>query len=481
MNLLPTVSIRRRFVLVLGVFAFALAGLFGLVAWRIASSALEAELDQRVEQVAGAFARTRAQSDLLLALQPGDEESLAFTGYQAQLDTLSRYFVEEAWIFTASDRRALVTSRPADSVAIGDPLRFLEPWDPDIRVALRDGSSSTPLFEAEGLAYKYGFVTVGGGAVLGVLMPVDLYAPLGRLQRGLLFGSLVSLLLAFGLGSFLAATVALPLERLGRAAGRIQRGYLDRPVRLDRRDELGKLAEAMELMRQGVLERDEQLRLMLAQVAHEIRNPLGGLELFASAAADTEDVEERQRLIGRVRGEVAALNRIIDDFLTFARPIQPHTAPLDLREAVRDALELFEAQARKNVIDTEVQLPTEPLLVLADHDQVKRVILNLLQNAASVSKRVVVRGFLAGGEVVVSIADDGPGIPEDQRERIFEPFVTDKEKGAGLGLAIVRKTLEAFGGRVVVIPATEDGVGSGADFRVYFRGFEELPPLRAQG
>lgn len=470
-------SIRRRFVLILGTFSFFIAGLFGLMAWRVASSALEAELDRRVVQVAGAFARTRAQSDLLLALQPGDEESLAFTGYQAQLDTLSRHYIEEAWIFTASDRRALVTSQPSDSIRIGDPLRFLEPWDPEIRVALRDGSSSTPLFEAQGRAFKYGFVGIGGGAVLGVLMPVDLYAPLGRLRNALLMGSLIALLLAFGIGSFLATTVALPLERLGRAAGRIQRGYLDRPVRLDREDELGRLAEAMERMRQGVLERDEQLKLMLAQVAHEIRNPLGGLDLFASAAADTDDPEERRRLMARVRSEVAALSGIIQDFLTFARPSHVEVRPVDLLPAIHEAVELTraEVEARGGVLDVERIGPG--LFARADADHAKRVLLNLLRNAAAVSDRVALRAWAERGEVVVAVIDDGPGVPEDERERIFDPFVTDKQQGAGLGLAIVRKTMEQMGGRVEVADARESGAGDGAEFRVYFQGLEDLPPF----
>jgi signal transduction histidine kinase len=471
------VSIRRRFVLILGAFAFLLAGLFGLVAWWVASSALEAELDRRVVEVAGTFARTSAQADYLLTLEPGLEEELAFTGYQAQLDTLSQHYVEEAWIFTATDRRALVTSLPADSVPIGTPLRFLEPWDPEIRVALRDGSSSTPTTRVDGRPYKYGFVNVGGGAVMGVLMPADLYAPLGRLRNALLLGSVLSLILAFALGTFLATTIAFPLERLGRAANRIQRGYLDRPVRLDREDEVGGLAEAMERMRQGILERDEQLRLMLAQVAHEIRNPLGGLELFAAAAADTEDAQERQRLIDRVRGEVAALNTIIDDFLTFARPLQADSAPVDLRGPAARAVELMYADLQRREGELEVVLPDEPLMAFADPDQVKRVVLNLLQNAAAVSTRLVLRGWIQGGEVVLAVADDGPGVAREKTQRIFEPFVTDKEKGAGLGLAIVKKVMEAMKGRVEVGSAAEAGVGTGAEFRVYFRGLEDPPAV----
>ncbi|MEQ9570428.1 MAG: HAMP domain-containing sensor histidine kinase, partial [Longimicrobiales bacterium] len=351
------------------------------------------------------------------------------------------------------------------------------PYMTEIRLAQRDGSATSPVwYDNAGAPYKYGFASFGG-LILAVQMPADLYEPLGRLQRALIFGSLFGLGLSFLLGTFLAASIAYPLERLVRAAGRIQRGYLDRPVRLDRDDELGRLAEAMERMRKGVLERDEQLRLMLAQVAHEIRNPLGGLELFATAAIDAEDRDERERLINRVRGEVGALNRIINDFLAFARPSAVEMVPVDLRTPAREAVELATAKGRGRDAHVELVLPRDPLVARANPEQVKRVVLNLVQNAFSVSDRVVVRGLSLGGEAVLAVADDGPGVPPDQRERIFDPFVTDKEKGAGLGLAIVKRDMEAMDGRVEVGDAVEAGVGSGAEFRVYFPGMDDPPEV----
>ncbi|NNK63842.1 MAG: HAMP domain-containing histidine kinase, partial [Gemmatimonadetes bacterium] len=293
-------------------------------------------------------------------------------------------------------------------------------------------------------------------------------------QRGLLFGSLFGLGLAVLLGTFLATNIAYPIDRLVRAAGRIQRGYLDRPVRLDREDELGRLADAMERMRRGVLERDEQLRLMLAQVAHEIRNPLGGLELFAAAAIDTEERGERARLIGRVRGEVQALNRIINDFLAFARPTTVEMSAVDLRVPVWDAVELATNRQGEDVA-IDVRLPDHSLMALANDERAKRAVLNLLQNALAVSDRVTVWGDREGGQVMLAVSDDGPGVPDDQRKRIFDPFVTDKEKGAGLGLAIVKRDMEAMDGRVEVRSASESGVGTGAEFRVYFPVLDEPP------
>jgi len=249
---------------------------------------------------------------------------------------------------------------------------------------------------------------------------------------------------------------------------------MDEPVLEEWGGELGRLSRAMERMRVGILHRDEQLRLMLAQVAHEIRNPLGGLELFASAAGESEDPEERVHLIRKVRDEITALNQIIDDFLTFARPLRPERELQDIRHPVKEAAELVQMEMKDSGGELTLAIPAHPLMARADPEHVKRVALNLIRNAAQAGKKVEVRCEPYRGEVVLFVRDDGPGIPPELEDRIFEPFVTDKEQGAGLGLAIVKRVVEANGGRVELTTG-ERASGVGAEFRVYFQGGDEYP------
>ena len=275
--------------------------------------------------------------------------------------------------------------------------------------------------------------------MLTVLMRADYLAPLNRFQRTLVLGSFGTAILAALIAATLATNIVRPLERLSRGAIKIQRGRWDESVAVERGDELGRLSRAMERMRLGIVRRDEQLRVMLAQVAHEIRNPLGGLELFATAALEAEDPEERVRLLDRVRREVEALNDIINDFLTFARPLHPQVKLHDIRGPLREAAELMEFQLEENGGALTVRLPDDPLMARADPDHVKRAILNLLQNAGA-GRTESVDGGPGGenGEAVVAVRDDGPGVSGEVRDRIFEAFVTDKAQGAGLGLAIVK-------------------------------------------
>ncbi len=470
-------SLRALFVAAFVAFALAVSAAGGLLTWNQASRAVQEELDRRASWIAGAAAETGLQASLVASLPPGFEDTQGWTATQNRLLRLRRY-VREAYI-VRPDNTAVVSTSPADSVPIGTPLRFLEPFQEDLEEARTVGNATTPSFEgSDGQLYMWGFAELEqSDLVLAVLMPADYLSPLASLRRNLLFGSALAALLGAILGAVLAAAVVEPLERLSRVALRIQRGRMEEVVATERGKELGRLSRAMERMRQGILERDEQLRLMLAQVAHEIRNPLGGLELFTSAATDTEDPVERARLLGRVRQEITGLNGIIDDFLAFARPMSPSGEGVDLRQPLGEAAELVRAELEKRGGTLDVDLPDHPLVARVGPGHVKRVVLNLLRNAEQVSDRVRLEGSLENGEVVVRVADDGPGVDQALRDRIFDPFVTDKEQGAGLGLAIVRKVAEAHGGRVELARLDAEDGAVGAEFRIYFPSLEDPPTL----
>jgi len=467
------VSLRRQFVLVFLAFSVVISVIGGTLAYRNTSVVLERQLDDKLVQIALAVADVGLPADELLFIRPGDEGGEVFQAVRQRLLRLRRV-VDEAYLFRL-DLTSVVTTRPPDEVPIGTYLGELRPFQAEVEQANLAGQATSPLRSDEERRYKYAFVKVEGEPLfLAVLGTADYMQPLERFRQTVIVGSLLAALLAALLAWSLATRVARPLERLGRVAFRIQRGRMNEEVREERGGELRRLSQAMERMREGILHRDEQLRLMLAQVAHEIRNPLGGLELFASAAVETRDPVERAQMLEKVRSEVLALNEIIDDFLTFARPIRPEGHFHDVRAPIAEAVELVEMEMKGGGGRITVDLPEEPLLARADPEHVKRVVLNLLRNGAQAGKEVEIRGEPLRGEVVVTVVDDGPGIPERMLDRIFEPFVTDKEQGAGLGLAIVKKVVEGSQGRVEVRNRAPQA-GGGAEFRVYFRGAEDIP------
>jgi len=468
-------------------FAILATALEGLLSWSAASRSLEESLDQRLVDIAGVAADLNLKDELafLLLLERDEESDPLWRTYQEALQRLTQGYVDRADIFrwAPGDRvaTAVVTTAPPESMGIGQELSWVQPYlTTAVTRAAQEDHATTELFEGlDGRFYKYGILNLGQGAFLGVLIPADHLEPLDNLRLTVVIVSVGAAVMAAIIGWSLAGGIVARLQSLSRAALRIQRGWMDRPVTLEGEDELSRLARAMERMRSGIQRRDEQMRLMLSQVAHEIRNPLGGLELFSAAAMDTEDAVERRRILERVRTEVVGLNGIIDEFLGFARPGESEPVLHDVREPVREAAALAEVELAKKGGELHTELPLVPMLALADPLQLKRLVLNLLRNAAQAGTKVWVTVSLVRGEVRIAIRDNGPGIPTELRDRIFEPFVGDKEQGAGLGLAIVRKLVEANHGRVELVPPEEEAetesVGIGAEFHVYFGGLEDLP------
>ena len=480
--------LRNRFTLFFATFAVGISGLGGWLFYSASGNALEAELDRRLLDVAGVAGHLAFGIDDAFAFfSPGDEETAEWRGVQQLLHRLMEHgYVDQAFIFHREEgdqfATALVGVDPPEVLAIGQELNEAAPYIETIEEAYRseDGRATTELFEsADGTRqYKYGFMHLGSETFLGVLIPADHLSPLTRLRWTLVALAAGAAVAAGLIGWRLASGIASRLEVLSRGALRIQRGAMDRPFNLEGEDEIGRLARAMERMRTGIRRRDEQLRVMLSRVAHEIRNPLGGLELFAAAAQESDDAEERRTILGRIRKEVRDLNAIINEFLGFARPGQTRLRLHDVREPVGEAAALVENDLERRGGRLKVDLPAKPLLARADPRHVKRLTLNLLRNAAQAGDTVWLSGGMVHGEVRLSVRDDGPGIARELRDRIFEPFVGDKAQGAGLGLAIVKEMVEVNRGRVSVVSEDVKGAppgGPGAEFHVYLRGPEDLP------
>ena len=478
--------LRNRFAVFFVTFAVAISAGEGWLSYDASRRALEAELDRRLLDVAGVAGDLSFRADdALLLLGRGDEDNDTWIHYQALLQRLrAEGYVDRADIFRwepgDSVATVLVSVDPRDVLSIGQELNQVAAHIAVIEEASvrEDGRATTELFRSGGRQYKYGFVRLASGrAFLGVLIPADHLEPLTRLGWTVVGLSAGAAVLAALIGWRLAGGIASRLEVLSRGALRIQRGSMDRPFDLEGEDEVGRLARAMDRMRTGIQRRDEQLRLMLSRVAHEIRNPLGGLELFAAAAQETEDRVERRRILDRVRKEVRGLNAIINEFLGFARPGPTEPQLHDVRESVGEAAALVQADLERRGGALHLDLPRRPLLAMADPIQVKRLVLNLLRNASQAGDTVWLDGTMVNGEVRLAIRDNGPGVAPEMRERIFEPFVGDKAQGAGLGLAIVKEMVEANHGRVKLASGGR-GVaesGEGAEFHVYLSGPEDLP------
>jgi signal transduction histidine kinase len=194
---------------------------------------------------------------------------------------------------------------------------------------------------------------------------------------------------------------------------------------------------------------------MAASLAHEIRNPLGGIQLYASMLRrDLEADAPKVRTLDRILGAISGLDRLVDDMLEFGRDLEPKKLRQPLAPIVEQALDLSRALLEEKAV--RVERRGEAGEVDADGEMIARVLLNVVRNAAQAMSP---GGTLAieYAERSVCVADDGPGIPAEILPRIFTPFLTSKTKGTGLGLAIAHKIVEAHGGTIEVGNGTERG------------------------
>ena len=221
----------------------------------------------------------------------------------------------------------------------------------------------------------------------------------------------------------------------------------------------GELAEKNE-----ELERKKRLAAlgeMAAGVAHEIRNPLGGIRLCAGLLRREISDERNGNLVEKIIDGVSNLNHVIEGMLAFTRNIVPNMARCGLEGVIAQALASLEREIEIHNTEIVATAPSEDVAVYADSMLLGRAFANIIQNAIQAMEdggRIDIRIVERSGCLAeVSFRDWGPGIEGGIAEMIFNPFFTGREEGTGLGLAIVHRIVEAHGGRIIAENAAEGG------------------------
>jgi signal transduction histidine kinase len=346
---------------------------------------------------------------------------------------------------------------------------------------------------------------VAEGAVVVVHRDIgyvdDLVASWNR--KLLVLGFVIALGLVLATRPLVKRFVGEPLEAVVSGVERVAHGDLEVAVPADRRDELGRLARAFNAMTRSLADaraREEEERArraeleaklrevqtlaaageIAASLAHEIGSPLNVILGRARLIADRPDTSEPTRNdLRSIAAQTERISRSIEGFLRIGRPPRAVEAEIDVQEVVDETLAFLAAEARKRKIELRVARAEVPRpRVLADRDRLTQIVFNLCLNAmqaqpggGTVDVRVE-RAEIEGRPVVeLAVSDAGPGVPEEIRGRIFDPFFSTKRGGAtgdggsGLGLAIVDGVVRELGGTVDAEEAKPEA-GGGACFRV---------------
>jgi two-component system nitrogen regulation sensor histidine kinase NtrY len=382
-------------------------------------------------------------------------------------------------------RRAVWTAADGRTIAEADDPTPDEggAWrDAPARVALPDGGTLECVFEIEARF----FAELDEAREVGELVQ-GVHALRGEIRRSYVraFGALLVAfaIAAAAIGVFLARRTTRRVSELVLAVRRLAAGDLSVQVDPGRgSDEVAGLARAFNAMVREVKEsRDRIVYLekisgwqeVARRLAHEIKNPLTPMKLaFQQLEAHwpRSPAREADPAFGRlladageiVRDEVATLQRLVDEFSSFAKLPEVRPEPADLGEFVDDFLRTSPDVAEAADVDVVKASAATP--VALDRALMRRVLANLFSNAVEAARparaRVHVGVARTRDRAVLTVADEGPGIERAQRERIFDPYVTTKKTGTGLGLAIVKKILLQHGGDV----QAGERPGGGASF-----------------
>ena len=365
-------------------------------------------------------------------------------------------------------------AEPADDRLASWPEARKARSDRQVVNAMRAAPDLTPVLSSA--------VPVGNNAILLVTDNDRNFTRTVRSQRrSLLLALALTTILSLLLSLFLARTIVRPLRRLALAAHRVRLGRA-REVKVprlpSRHDEIGLLARSLADMSQSLRHRIDNIEAFAADVTHELKNPLASLRSAVEGLERVEDPELRRRLLEVVRHDVVRLDRLITDISEAARTDAELTRarfePVDLGPLIEQVVAAVEKRRTTGNVKIAFARPRrDSTIVFGEPGRLARAIDNILDNAISFSPPgglVEIAASEVGGEVRIRVDDEGPGVPDEAREAIFNRFHSVRPDGedfgrhSGLGLAIARAIVEGHDGEIDV--QDRDDAPSGARFTI---------------
>lgn len=453
----------------------------GLVEARVDSLTTQGELiatliDQAatVGEPVPALDPARASEILRLLANPGVQRARLF-------DAQGQLVADSDWIADRVEQRPLPPARPRGSPATlpeeaarPRPTPGREALEAEVRRAL-EGQRVSGVRRADpgGRVVSVSFPIRHVQAVLGVLTVEagDVDSIIARQRAALAPFILLSIGVTLLSSALLTTLVALPVRRLARAADRVRLSRvrsISLPDLSRRRDELGDLTRALEAMTDAQSERMGAIERFAADVAHEIRNPLTSLRSAVETLDLVSEPEAKARLNRVIRQDIQRMDRLVTDISNASRLdaelSREAPRPFDLGRLLEDIVQTYAAARREGEPGVTLAGTQGETPVLGREGPAGQVFRNLVDNARSFSPADgTVRLSLSreGGWAVVRVEDDGPGIPPENLETVFERFYTSRPRGtafggnSGLGLSIARQIVEAQGGTLVAENRTD--------------------------
>ena len=421
---------------------------------------LDRELGQRLISVSN-FAATQIKPYYLSSLKLQNPNNLTATSLKEKFNEMrQKNEIERIYLFDLQNQSLLDTD---PNYQPGSIYQRNYIHRDEIQRAIQGNASPSLLFKNQNNLYmKSAFSPVMDQgkviAILGVDGNATFFKSLRILERKLILSGLFCMLTIFLVSYFLSKRIVNPINQLVLAAKKIGDGDLDDSIQIRTANEIGFLGFVMDEMRKKIVERDQELQVMLRGIAHEVRNPLGGIELFSGILSEEVKDEKSKLAVSKIQKEVTNLKNLTEDFLNFARKPSLQIEEIDFNDFM-DEIRLYFAQQIENS-GISLNIHSTLKTFMADAYHLKRLLLNLIHNsiqAVNKTGAIDIEAHEENRQVQICVCDDGHGISQENLVKIFDPFFTTREYGNGLGLSFVQKIVQAHGGTIAAVSELNKG------------------------
>ncbi len=415
----------------------------------------------------------RQTADLTKAIQIGVEEvtrggSSKLSDYLKKLDAKG---IKEVSIIS-NTQEIIASTNPQN---IGKPITHRK------KELIIKAELGEPVFEEENV-YNVIVPVVAGNVQYGYIHLRINKDDFSQILKENALQRILATFLIFSIGILLTYIIAKrytkPIDQLNEAAIKVAQGDFSYRLDINRKDEIGKIAESFNFMIQKLEEnkilqqrlREAEYLATIGQlsrtIAHEIRNPLNFINLsidhlIEKLRKQNPESSDYTKLLENMKTEIYRINNLVTEYLEYTKPLNLNRRTSSVVEIIDEVLSLVEAKAQQEGVNIYKDYKFDFTLNL-DIDLIKSCLLNIITNALqamrdSEIKNLFVKIDLVSDELLISIADTGAGVPKEFLDKIFEPFFSTKRSGLGLGLPLAKRVIEEHGGRIEFISEQNKG------------------------
>ncbi|HOA83464.1 MAG TPA: HAMP domain-containing sensor histidine kinase [Thermodesulfovibrio thiophilus] len=421
----------------------------------------------------------RQTADLTKAIQIGVEEVT-----KGGSNKLTEYLKK---LNTKGIREVSIISNTQEIIASTNPQNIGKPITHSKKELIIKAELGEPVFEEENV-YNVIIPVIAGNVQYGYIHLRINKDDFSHILKTNALKRILTTLMIFFIGIVVTYIISLrytkPINTLTEAAKKVAQGDFKYRLNINRKDEIGKIAESFNFMIQKLQENQilhERLReaehlsaigQLSRTIAHEVRNPLNFINLSIDHLIEKLQKQELDsdnyiKLLENMKQEIYRVNNLITEYLEYTRPLKLNKKLASIIEIIEDVVSLVEATGSKYGINIYKDYEVDFTLNL-DVDLIKSCFLNIITNALyamkdSDMKNLFIKTELSEDNLLIKISDTGSGVPEEYIDKIFEPFFSTKKGGLGLGLPLSKRVIEEHGGKIEF----SSRQGNGSEVKIY--------------